>query len=69
MIDIDFNNLIKKVNNTSSIYTEGVVNKVIGLTVEVKGIKAFVGELCIIYNEKMLLLIVKSLDLKMVLLF
>ncbi|NFG39934.1 flagellar protein export ATPase FliI [Clostridium botulinum] len=52
MIDIDFNNLIKKVNNTSSIYTEGVVNKVIGLTVEVKGIKAFVGELCIIYNEK-----------------
>ncbi|WP_315077744.1 flagellar protein export ATPase FliI [uncultured Clostridium sp.] len=52
MIDIDFNNLIKKANNTSSIYTEGVVNKVIGLTVEVKGIKAFVGELCIIYNEK-----------------
>ncbi|NFS27773.1 flagellar protein export ATPase FliI [Clostridium botulinum] len=52
MIDIDFNNLINKVNNTSSIYTEGVVNKVIGLTVEVKGIKAFVGELCIIYNEK-----------------
>ncbi len=52
MIDIDFNNLIKKVDNISSIYTEGVVNKVIGLTVEVKGIKAFVGELCIIYNEK-----------------
>ncbi|OSA95575.1 UNVERIFIED_ORG: flagellar protein export ATPase FliI [Clostridium botulinum] len=52
MIDIDFNNLIKRVDNISSIYTEGVVNKVIGLTVEVKGIKAFVGELCIIYNEK-----------------
>ncbi|OSA91425.1 UNVERIFIED_ORG: flagellar protein export ATPase FliI [Clostridium botulinum] len=52
MIDINFNNLIKKVDNISSIYTEGVVNKVIGLTVEVKGIKAFVGELCIIYNEK-----------------
>lgn len=52
MIDIDFNNLIKKVNNTNSIYCEGTVNKVIGLTVEVKGIKAFVGELCIIYNEK-----------------
>ncbi|MDR5586501.1 MULTISPECIES: flagellar protein export ATPase FliI [Clostridium] len=52
MMDIDFNNLIKKVDNTNSIYTEGVVNKVIGLTVEVKGIKGFVGELCIIYNEK-----------------
>ncbi|AOR22928.1 flagellar protein export ATPase FliI [Clostridium taeniosporum] len=52
MVNIDFNNLIKKVDNTNSIYTEGVVNKVIGLTVEVKGIKGFVGELCIIYNEK-----------------
>ncbi|GAA0078708.1 flagellar protein export ATPase FliI [Clostridium sp. CTA-5] len=52
MLDIDFNNLIKKVDDTSTIYTEGIVKKVIGLTIEVQGIKAFIGELCIIYNEQ-----------------
>ena len=51
-LDLDFNKLMKKVNTTSTIYSEGVVKKVIGLTIEVQGIKAFVGELCIIYNEK-----------------
>ncbi len=51
MLDLDFDKLKKKVNNTSAIYSEGIVKKVIGLTVEVQGIKAFVGELCIIYNE------------------
>ena len=51
-LDLDFNKLIKKVNSISTIYSEGVVKKVIGLTIEVQGIKAFVGELCVIYNEK-----------------
>ncbi len=51
-LDLDFNKLIKKVNTISTIYSEGVVKKVIGLTIEVQGIKGFVGELCIIYNEK-----------------
>lgn len=51
-LDLDFNRLIKKVNSISTIYSEGVVKKVIGLTIEVQGIKAFVGELCVIYNEK-----------------
>jgi flagellum-specific ATP synthase len=51
-LDIDFSQLTKKVNNTSTIYSEGVVKKVIGLTIEVQGIKAFVGELCVIYNER-----------------
>jgi len=51
-LDLDFNKLIKKVSSMSTIYSEGVVKKVIGLTIEVQGIKAFVGELCIIYNEK-----------------
>lgn len=51
-LDINFDRLIKKVNTISTIYSEGIVKKVIGLTVEVQGIKAFVGELCIIYNEK-----------------
>ena len=51
-LDLDFNKLMKKVDTISTIYSEGVVKKVIGLTIEVQGIKAFVGELCIIYNEK-----------------
>lgn len=51
-LELDFNKLIEKVNNTSPIYSEGIVKKVIGLTIEVQGIKAFVGELCIIYNER-----------------
>lgn len=38
---------------------EGTVRKVIGLTVEVEGIKAFVGEVCIIYNEKIKQFLVK----------
>lgn len=50
-MNIDFNDLIDKVNETLTIYSEGVVKKVIGLTIEVQGIKAFVGELCTIYNQ------------------
>lgn len=48
-LELDFNKLTKRVNGTSAIYSEGIVRKVIGLTIEVQGIKAFVGELCIIY--------------------
>lgn len=48
---VDFEGLISKVQKTTTIYSEGVVNKVIGLTIEVRGLKAFVGELCIIYNQ------------------
>ena len=51
-LDLDFSKLMKRVNNTSTIYSEGIVKKVIGLTIEVQGIKAFVGELCIIYNQR-----------------
>lgn len=51
-LDLDFSKLMKKVNNISTIYSEGIVKKVIGLTIEVQGIKAFVGELCIIYNQR-----------------
>nr|WP_207729601.1 flagellar protein export ATPase FliI [Clostridium cibarium] len=50
-MDINFQGLIDKVKETSTIYSEGVVSKVIGLTIEVEGIKAFVGELCKIYNQ------------------
>jgi len=52
MLDIDFQKIEKRIKETNFNYMEGTVRKVIGLTVEVEGIKAFVGEVCIIYNEK-----------------
>lgn len=52
MFALDFDMLNKKVKETRTIYTEGKVKKVIGLTIEVEGIRAFVGELCTIYNDK-----------------
>ncbi|MDS0524106.1 flagellar protein export ATPase FliI [Clostridium sp. SHJSY1] len=51
-MDINFQELIDKVEDTTTIYSEGVVSRVIGLTIEVEGIKAFVGELCKIYNQQ-----------------
>ena len=50
-MDIDFEELKRKVEKVQTIYSEGVVKKVIGLTIEVQGLKAFVGELCVIYNQ------------------
>lgn len=50
MIEIDFERLRNKVLETKDVISEGKVTKIIGLTVEVEGIKAFVGELCIVYN-------------------
>jgi flagellum-specific ATP synthase len=52
MLSLDFPLLNKKIRELSPSYIEGRVKKVIGLTVETEGIKAFVGELCTIYNEK-----------------
>lgn len=52
MISFNFNELIEKVRECNTEYSEGIVSKVIGLTIEVDGIKAFVGEVCRIYNEK-----------------
>lgn len=52
MLSLDFEILNSKVRGCRTVYIEGKVKKVIGLTVEVEGIKAFVGELCIIYNDK-----------------
>lgn len=52
MLDIDFERLNRKIVNSTAYYYEGRVKKVIGLTIEVEGIRAAVGELCIIYNHK-----------------
>ncbi|MFL0195488.1 flagellar protein export ATPase FliI [Clostridium sp. WILCCON 0269] len=48
---INFYELNRKVKVASFTYQEGVVKKVIGLTIEVEGIRAFVGEVCNVYNE------------------
>jgi flagellum-specific ATP synthase len=50
MIAVDFEYLMKKIPNINYTYSEGVVKNVIGLTIEVQGITAFVGEVCKIYN-------------------
>ncbi len=52
MINIDFDLLKEKVNEIDTTYYEGVVKEVIGLIIEVEGIKAFVGEVCTIFNIK-----------------
>lgn len=52
MINIDFNALKAKVKEVDAVHREGLVKEVIGLTIEVQGIKAFVGELCTVYNVK-----------------
>lgn len=49
MINIDFKKIKNKVYNINSLKVEGKVKKVVGLTIEVEGIQAFVGEVCIIY--------------------
>ena len=51
MISIDFNKTLKKINDITPYISEGKVKKVIGLTIEVEGLKAAVGELCTIYNQ------------------
>ncbi|WP_411170343.1 flagellar protein export ATPase FliI [Clostridium sp. MB05] len=52
MIDIDFDLLNKKIQEVNTYYLEGTVKQVIGLTIEVQGVKAFVGELCTVYNQE-----------------
>lgn len=56
MIDVDFDSLIESTKKINAIKVTGKVKKVVGLTIEVEGIKAFVGEVCKIYisDEKIL---------------
>ena len=52
MINVDFGMINKKIEEINTHYFEGTVKEVIGLTIEVQGVKAFVGELCTIYNQE-----------------
>jgi flagellum-specific ATP synthase len=51
-ISLDLQGLKEKISEYDFKYVEGMVKQVIGLTIEVEGIRAFVGEVCTIYNEK-----------------
>lgn len=51
MLDIDFSKMDNNIKETTAYRYEGKVSKLIGLTIEACGIKATMGELCIIYNN------------------
>lgn len=51
MVALDFDEMNRKITQANYIYMEGTVKNVIGLTIEAEGIKAFVGEVCTIFNE------------------
>lgn len=48
MYNLDFDKMKSLVNKTKTLSITGKVNKVVGLTIEVEGVKAFVGEVCVI---------------------
>lgn len=52
MVGIDYEKMNRRVKEVPSILYEGKVTKVIGLTIEVEGLNASIGELCIIYNQQ-----------------
>ncbi|KPU44690.1 putative ATP synthase YscN [Oxobacter pfennigii] len=52
MADINFSNYRNIINNIVTIRAEGKVSRVIGLTIEVEGLKSSVGEVCHIYGSK-----------------
>lgn len=49
---LKFHLINKRIRETNFYEMEGIVKKVIGLTIEAEGIKSFIGEVCIIYNER-----------------
>ena len=53
MYEIDFAHLKRIVNETNVISVEGRVSELIGLTIEVDGLKSFYGEVCLIYPDGM----------------
>lgn len=52
MINIDFKGIEKGIETINIRSYEGVVDQIIGITIEAEGIKSFVGEVCLIYNNK-----------------
>jgi flagellum-specific ATP synthase len=51
MINIDFERIEKDMGSFDIWKYEGIVSQVIGITIEAEGIKSYVGEVCLIYNN------------------
>ena len=51
MIDLNFQDIEEYIIKTNFNHMEGIVKNIIGLTIEVNGVKGFVGEVFNIYNE------------------
>ena len=51
MMKLSFEDMKKKIEETNFNHMEGIVKNIIGLTIEVNGVKGFVGEVFNIYNE------------------
>lgn len=51
MIDLNFQDIEENIIKTNFNHMEGIVKNIIGLTIEVSGVKGFVGEVFNIYNE------------------
>lgn len=51
MIDLNFQDIEENIIKTNFNHMEGIVKNIIGLTIEVNGVKGFVGEVFNIYNE------------------
>ncbi len=52
MINLDIMEMKKNIEKANFNHMEGVVKNIIGLTIEVRGVKGFVGEIFHIYNEE-----------------
>lgn len=51
MIDLNFQDIEENIIKTNFNHMEGIVKNIIGLTIEVNGVKGFVGEVFNVYNE------------------
>lgn len=51
MMDLNFQDIEENIIKTNFNHMEGIVKNIIGLTIEVNGVKGFVGEVFNIYNE------------------
>lgn len=52
MMNIDFKQIERNVEEYNIWDYEGIVSQVIGITIMAEGIRSFVGEICLIYNNK-----------------
>lgn len=52
MVEIDYEYINRSVSKLDVVYREGIVTEVVGLKIEAKGFKGFVGEVCKVINNE-----------------